>query len=123
MRSRNGATGTFCVSFGTEFKSVFAAEVVTTKGRVSVTPISVTTVTKDGEGKQKEESRTFKASDGVKEEMVAFADGLVNGKWDPKQAASEALRDLDALQSLLVSGEQGGVVIELPSKESATVLQ
>ena len=52
LASDCGRSGTFSVSFGAAFKSGFEIDVVTTKGRVTVTPTSVTTECLDEAGKQ-----------------------------------------------------------------------
>ena len=44
VSTEGGHVGTFCVSFGTEFKSGFEIEVVTTNGAVSVFPTEVRVV-------------------------------------------------------------------------------
>lgn len=106
-----GKSGTIHMSFGTEFKSGFEIEVVTTEGAVVWTPTRVRTVRR-GEGEWKEEvvEREFESTTGVKEEAVAFGEAVQRGEVDVRQSPGEALKDLEILQRLLESGEGGAVV-------------
>ncbi|KIH93772.1 hypothetical protein SPBR_04351 [Sporothrix brasiliensis 5110] len=101
--------GTFCVSFGTEFKSASEIEVVTTKGAVTLTPTTVTsTWVEVAGGDKKEDKKDFSLSSGVKPEVVAFGASLAKGAVDPRQSAEKALKDLAILEALLASADQGG---------------
>ncbi|ERS96910.1 uncharacterized protein SPSK_02598 [Sporothrix schenckii 1099-18] len=109
LATDKGAIGTFCVSFGTEFKSAFEIEVVTTKGAVTLTPTAVTsTWVEAAGGNKKEDKKEFSFSSGVKPEVVAFGASLAKGAVDPRQSAEEALKDLAILEALLTSADQGG---------------
>ncbi|KAK1828007.1 hypothetical protein QBC39DRAFT_360153 [Podospora conica] len=101
-----GRSGTIHMSFGTEFKSGFEIEVVTTEGRVVWTPTRVRTVKRGEEEVVKE----FEYSTGVKEEAVAFGEAVERGEVEGRQSPREALKDLEILQRLLESGEGGAVV-------------
>ena len=49
----------------------------------------------------------------VTPEVFAWAKSLKTGKWDPRQSAEEGLADLEILEAMLKSGENGGQAIEL----------
>ncbi|KAH8725808.1 hypothetical protein GQ44DRAFT_706560 [Phaeosphaeriaceae sp. PMI808] len=105
----NGASGTLSISFGTTdtgSEYLIACE----KGSVHVTRGKVV-VTKDG---AVAEERDFKdEGSGVKQEIKAWAESLESGKWNPAQSPNEAIGDLEIIESALISGGQGGKVIEL----------
>ena len=108
LASGSNRTGTFSVSFGTAFKSGFEIEVVTSKGRVSVTPTSITTVHADGTDGKKEEKEEFEFSSGVVREVEAFATSVESGKLDARASPQEAARDLELIQCMLESGKDAG---------------
>jgi predicted dehydrogenase len=104
----NQRSGTLSISFGTTLKgSEYACacekgSVVRTFGKV------VTTV--DG----KEEVEEFPDEEtGVKQEIKAWGEALQSGKRNEKQSGEEALKDLQVLEALLRSGEDGGKVVDL----------
>ncbi|KAK0707953.1 oxidoreductase-like protein [Lasiosphaeris hirsuta] len=103
--TQDGKSGTIAMTFGTEFKSGFEIEVVTTKGAVTWTPTSVRTATNTASGERVEEIKEFEYSSGVKQEVVAFGQAIQAGKANPLQTPAEALKDLEILQGLLKSGE------------------
>jgi predicted dehydrogenase len=113
LRISNGNNGTFNLSFGTEFKSGFEIEVITTKGAVVVRPTEVVVTTKDKKGEKKEDVEKFEFSSWVKPEMLAFAEALSSGKANKNASPDEALIDLRILQSMLESGECNGKVKEV----------
>jgi predicted dehydrogenase len=113
MKISNGNNGTFNLSFGTEFKSGFEIEVVTSKGAVVVRPTEVVVTTKDEKGEKKEDVKKFEFSAGVKPEILAFAKALEACKGNEKSSPEEALMDLKILQTLLESGENGGKVMRV----------
>ncbi|KIW42674.1 uncharacterized protein PV06_06200 [Exophiala oligosperma] len=110
LRTTSGRSGSFNVSFGTEFKGGFEIFAATNKGSVTVTPVSVKVVRKDADGKKVEEEESFAFGAGVKSEVEAFAASIVSGTPDPRQSPQQALGDLIVLQGLLESGEQKGAV-------------
>ena len=104
LKAKNGATGTFSVSFGTTFEGaewMIACE----KGVVGVAREEVTI---NGETKKVENERS-----GVPPEVRAWAEGLVRGKPNETQSPEEALADLELLDKMLRSGEQGGSAQQL----------
>jgi len=109
-----GKSGTIHISFGTEFKSGFEIEVVTTEGAVVWTPTKVKTVKRGKEeGKEEVVEKEFVSTTGVKEEAVAFGEAVERGELDDKQSPGEALKDLEILQRFLESGEGGAAVKEV----------
>lgn len=105
LQTEAGAIGTFSVSFGTEFKAGFCIEVVTTRGRISVSPNEVRVASKDGERIEQMDMTA-----GVAEELQAFVSGVAAGKLDQRLNPDEALGDLLVVESMLLSGSQGGRV-------------
>ncbi len=90
LKTKNGATGTLSISYGTTFKGsewAFACE----GGVVSVSRSTVTT-TFDGKEEvvQVEDERT-----GVPPEVRAWGEALVKGERNEKQLPEEALADLE----------------------------
>jgi predicted dehydrogenase len=105
---KNGASGTFTISFGTTFSGSEYA-VAAEKGTVTVTRGKVTVV-KDG----KEDVKEFPGEgDGVKQEVKAWAESLEKGQPNEKQSPEEALRDLEFLEASFNSGNNGGKPVEL----------
>ncbi|KAF2011506.1 NAD(P)-binding protein [Aaosphaeria arxii CBS 175.79] len=105
---KNGSSGTFDVSFGTTFTGSEYA-VAAEKGTVTVTRGKVV-VKKDGQ----EEVQEFPdEGNGVKQEVKAWAEGLVKGEANSEQSPEEALKDLELLEAGLRSGENKGAAVEL----------
>ncbi|PSN65999.1 NAD(P)-binding protein, partial [Corynespora cassiicola Philippines] len=105
---KSGASGVVDISFGTTFKGAEYA-VAAEKGTVQVTRGKVT-VTVDG----KEEVTEFpEEGSGVKQEIKAWAESLVKGTPNEAQSPEEALRDLEILEAMLKSGENGGAPVAL----------
>jgi hypothetical protein len=104
----NGSSGTIALSFGTTFSGSEYA-VACEQGSVWISKGKVV-VTRDG----KEEVKEFPdEGNGVKQEIKAWAESLVNGVPNPAQAPEEALKDLEFLEACLRSGESGGAPVEL----------
>lgn len=110
LRAQSGVSGTFSVSFGTTARGGgygIACEMGTVtamRGRV--------VVTRDGvEGEE-----TFEFPDegaGVRQEVQAWAEGIAGGTMDLRLSPDEALKDLELLEAMLRSGEQGGVPFDV----------
>jgi predicted dehydrogenase len=100
--TKSGVSGTIVMSFGTEHKTGFDMEVVTTNGVVNWNPSEVV-VTQHSKGGQR-----FGRDSGVKAEVAAFGKSLESKTPDPLQTPEEALSDLQFLQGLLESGEAKG---------------
>lgn len=109
IKLSNGSSGTVNLSFGTTFSGSEYA-VAAEKGTVWVSRGKVV-VTKDG--KEVETKEFPDEGNGVKQEIKAWAEALVNGKPNEQQSPEEALRDLEVLEACLQSGEKGGAPIDL----------
>ncbi|KAG7142608.1 hypothetical protein HYQ45_000975 [Verticillium longisporum] len=107
-KTDRGAIGTMSISFGTEFKSGFEVQVVTTEGSVTMTPVDVKVAKRGQDGKKVEERREFTRSSGVPAELEAFGASLEQGTADERQNTAQALKDLAILQGLLESGAADG---------------
>ncbi|KAL3457031.1 hypothetical protein BJX64DRAFT_296234 [Aspergillus heterothallicus] len=109
---KSGRSGTINFSYGTEFKSDFLIEVVTSKGGVSMTPAGVRIVESDGKGGKKEVVQSFGFVSGVKTEVEVFRKAVLGQTigGDERMSAQEALIDLTVVERLLRSGEGGGVL-------------
>jgi predicted dehydrogenase len=104
LKTKDGATGTFSVSFGTSFKGSEWA-VACEKGIVSV---SRSDVTIGEEMKKVEDERS-----GVPPEVRKWGEALAKGMQNERQIPEEALADLELLEKMLKSGEAGGSAQQL----------
>ena len=111
MQLGNGNSGTFSLSFGTEYKTGFQIQVVTDKGAVTVSPSEVIVLTKDALDGNKQKCFPIKPDPGVQAEVTAFAHSIKFGKPDDRAAPEQALSDLNVLQAMLDSGENAGAAI------------
>jgi hypothetical protein len=124
LQTTSRIPGTVSVSYGTTFTGE-EYSVACEKGTVTVTRATVA-VARDG----KEETKTFpEETNGVKEEVAVWADGLKGANIDRRQIPEEALADLhlvsvvqynvqpvltqSQLESIFKSGEQSGTVVNL----------
>ncbi|KAL2073277.1 hypothetical protein VTL71DRAFT_10601 [Oculimacula yallundae] len=103
-QTKSGISGTFSVSFGTTLTGA-AYTVACEKGSVTVNRGKVTITLVGGEPTEKSFSDE---GSGVKQEVAAWAQGLVDGKALSTQSPEEALADLEILEKMLRSGEQSG---------------
>ncbi|KAF7589211.1 hypothetical protein BBP40_004595 [Aspergillus hancockii] len=99
----NGRNGSFNCSFGTEYKSAFEVEVVTDQGSILVKPTEITVITKDASGEKSSSSSELEMTNGVKEEMAMFTQGLLNGVLDQRLSVEEAFEDVKVLENMLSS--------------------
>lgn len=107
-KAKNGAVGSISMSFGTTYKGSELA-VACEKGFVSVDWDKV---------KAGENVETIKnEKTGVPPEIRAWGEGLAAGRPNAKQSPEEALADLELLEAMLRSGEQGGKPIALRHQE------
>ena len=105
-QTKTGIAGTFNLSFGTTYPKK-EITIIGTTGSVSIIGDNVVVRTAGGESTEK----AFEWKDyGVKPEIAAWAAGIAAGKADPKQSPEQALADLEILEKLLRSGEEGGKV-------------
>ncbi|KAK0664408.1 Uncharacterized protein DIS24_g819 [Lasiodiplodia hormozganensis] len=118
-RLSNGASGTFSTSFaapvgGHEYRVVCEGGTVTTG--FGSAPMSPAFVTVQRAGVDGEERKEFpESSFGVGPEVEAWGEKLEKGGFDERQAPEQALKDLEILEAMLRSGEQGGVPVTLQS--------
>jgi len=113
LQLADGTQGTFAMSFGSSRRfSEFT--VVGEKGSLSVNGFSVSVF--DAEGKEVEK-KDFPAgpSPGVHAEVAAFAQAVRSGKAEERASPLEALRDLALVETILDSGDQGGLTLPVPS--------
>ena len=104
----SGRSGVVQISFGTEFKSDFLIEVVSSNGSVAMTPAGVKVSEKNADGELKEDAKPFPFNTGVTLELEAFGNAIMQGVADERQTAEEALIDLELVEALLRSGEANG---------------
>ncbi|KAJ9602765.1 hypothetical protein H2200_012545 [Cladophialophora chaetospira] len=107
-KSKQGTIGSISISFGTTHKGTEWA-IGSVDGSVS---ISGNKVTVDGKTEEVQDERT-----GVPPEVRAWGEALAAGKMNEKQSPEEALADLELIEAMLRSGEQGGVPIKLEHQE------
>jgi predicted dehydrogenase len=116
IRTKSGAIGTFSISVGTTL-SDSTWDVACERGSVSASTRKVTVVKASEEGGRSGKTVThveeFASTSGVKEEVRAWAEGLVQGRPNPLQAPELALGDLELLEKIFRSGEQGGASLKL----------
>lgn len=110
-QTKSGISGTFSVSFGTTLSGgeyTIACE----KGSVTIIRDKVTVRQgEESEGKYTEidfADNLQNAGSGVKPEVAAWAQSIVDGKPNPKQSPEQALGDLEILEQMLKSGEANG---------------
>ncbi|PHH81988.1 hypothetical protein CDD82_7373 [Ophiocordyceps australis] len=103
VRTASGATGTFQHSVGTLMDS-FEWFVACEGGSVRSDGDVVTVKTKHGQ----ETTRKFERVSGVVDEVKAWAESLTTGIPEPRLAPEQALADLEFVDLMLRSGEQGG---------------
>lgn len=110
--TKSGISGTFSISFGT---SLSAGEYIIACEKGSVTIVGSKVTVRDGQ----QSTGTVKVTEfkdegnGVKQEVAAWAQAIVDGKPNSKQYPEEALVDLEIMEKLLRSGEGQGKVEQL----------
>ncbi|KAL7784878.1 hypothetical protein V8C37DRAFT_395207 [Trichoderma ceciliae] len=103
IETQSGATGVFQNSAGSllqAFEWSFSYE----KGTVQIVGETVTVKPAGGEEFVKEFSRT----NGVTEEVAAWAQSLLEGRVNPLQAPEQALADLEFVEKMFTSGDENG---------------
>lgn len=105
VRTKNGATGTISISFGTTLKdngytaafehgSLSLSSNKATKTTTGKTPVrSMKVVVTKGD--TVDEKDIEDEGSGVKPEIRTWAESIVNGKQDPRQSPEQALADLE----------------------------
>ncbi|EOD44322.1 putative oxidoreductase nad-binding rossmann fold protein [Neofusicoccum parvum UCRNP2] len=113
----NGSSGTFSNSFAapvpvTEYRVVCERGTVTTGfGTVPFAPAYVAVKRADADDEEKKEFP--EVGFGVNPEVAAWGQKLEKGGFDERQLPEEALKDLEILEAMLKSGEQGGAPVTL----------
>ena len=110
IQIRNGNSGTFHISFGSEYRTEFAIEITTDRGSVTFEADKVVCIRRDSSGKTTEETTALRLDNGVKGEIQAFAESIQNGVADERGVPEQALADLRLIQRMLESDEEGGSV-------------
>ncbi|EHK24126.1 uncharacterized protein TRIVIDRAFT_45259 [Trichoderma virens Gv29-8] len=103
IKTQSGATGVFQNSAGSllqAFEWSFSYE----KGTIKIAGETVTVQPAGGEEHVKEFTRT----NGVSEEVAAWAQSIVDGKVNPLQTPEQALADLEFVEKMFTSGDENG---------------
>ncbi|RFU79662.1 hypothetical protein TARUN_2529 [Trichoderma arundinaceum] len=103
VKTQSGATGVFQNSAGSllqAFEWSFSYE----KGTVKIAGETVTVQPVGGQEYVKEFTRT----NGVTEEVAAWAQSIVDGRANPLQAPEQALADLEFVEKMFTSGDENG---------------
>ncbi|ORY65452.1 uncharacterized protein BCR38DRAFT_340666 [Pseudomassariella vexata] len=106
MKTKSGAVGSYITSCGTMFNA-FQFEVACEQGQVKAEGAKVVTIRGTGENAKVEE-KVWEKTSGVKEEVRAWAESMLSGTPNPEQAPELALGDLELMEKMLTSGDQGG---------------
>ncbi|KAB8295170.1 hypothetical protein EYC80_007099 [Monilinia laxa] len=105
--TKSGISGTFSVSFGT---TLSGPECTIACEHGSVTIIRSKVIVRKGEEKERNSTEVefTEEGSGVKQEVAAWAQSIMDEKPNPRQSPQEALADLEILEKLLRSGEEQG---------------
>ncbi|KAI9733438.1 MAG: hypothetical protein M1834_003522 [Cirrosporium novae-zelandiae] len=118
LKTRNGVSGTFTVSYGMDALDD-GWMVICEKGVVRIKRNKVLlgeeVVFDAGNGNEALEAP------GVKEELEAWAEGLRKGdvSMDPRLSTEEAIADLEVLESCLKSGKNGGTHVQMRLQDTS----
>ncbi|KAK6533440.1 hypothetical protein TWF694_002381 [Orbilia ellipsospora] len=113
IKLKSGVCGTFALSYGTPSAKDFDFWIVCEKGYVRVGDNSTVTVKKLD---MPEETVVFGDDEewnGVKAEVRAFAEAVKSEKANHAQSPEMAVADLELIEKMIKSGEQGGKVLEV----------
>lgn len=105
FRTRGGATGSLSLSMGLPAPGssyTFSYEEGTV---VLADDLKKVTITK---GEEVVEREFDNSTSGMFEEVQAWGEGLVKGEMDPLQGTAEALADLEVMEGMFRSGDEGG---------------
>ncbi|RYO85258.1 hypothetical protein DL766_000098 [Monosporascus sp. MC13-8B] len=106
MKTKSGAVGSYITSVGTLMQA-FEFHIACEQGVVKAEGSKVVTVQGIGDSATTEE-KIFGRSSGVESELQAWAEAVATGKPNLEQSPEQALADLELLEKMLKSGEQGG---------------
>lgn len=120
LRTKSGIIGSICVSAGTLYldgaEISFSFEdgaIISEAGKVIIKAADLE-AKKEGRKEVDTEEQEFDLSTyGVKEEVIAWAEGLVLGKPNPAQSVEEALADLEVMEKMFKSGQENGALQKL----------
>ncbi|EPS39213.1 hypothetical protein H072_7001 [Dactylellina haptotyla CBS 200.50] len=113
IKLKSGVCGTFAMSHGTPSAKAFDFLIVCEEGTVKIGDGSKVTVKKTD---MPEESVAFGGEDGwngVKAEVKAFAEAVAKGVGNDDQSPEKAVADLELIEKMIQSGEQGGKPFEV----------
>ncbi|KAF3930742.1 hypothetical protein ABW19_dt0210189 [Dactylella cylindrospora] len=110
IKLKSGACGTFALSFGSTSHKQFEWLIVCEGGSVKVGEGGKVTVKKVGE---EEVVKEFGWNSGVKGEVKAFAEAVARSKGNEIQSPELAVGDLEMIEKMLKSGEEGGKPLEI----------
>ncbi|KAL6803546.1 hypothetical protein J3E68DRAFT_390881 [Trichoderma sp. SZMC 28012] len=103
IKTQSGATGVFQNSAGSHLQA-FEWNFSYEKGAVKIAGETVTVEPANGEAYVKEFTRT----NGVTEEVAAWAQSILEGKVNPLQTPEQALADLEFVEKMFTSGDENG---------------
>lgn len=106
LQTKSGVVGSYTQSAGTTFKAS-DFHVACEHGYVEAGSDKVVTVRGVGQDAKTEE-KTFEKGTSIREEVQAWAEAMVSGKLHSEQTPELALGDLELLEKMLTSGDQGG---------------
>ncbi|PKS07493.1 hypothetical protein jhhlp_006097 [Lomentospora prolificans] len=120
MRTKSGVVGSICISSGTLYlessETLFSFEdgaIIAEAGKVIVKSADLE-AKKEGRNEVDTDEQHFDlAHYGVKEEVFAWAEGLVSGRPNPAQSVEEALADIEVMEKMFKSGQENGAVQKL----------
>lgn len=108
VKTASGAVGSFSCSWGTTLPRVAAYQVACERGSVTVEGDRGVVVHADGQREERDFPYTQGA--GVMEEVAAWAAGVAEGNENPLLTPEVTLGDLELLEGMLRSADEGGAV-------------
>ncbi|KAJ6261958.1 hypothetical protein Dda_2757 [Drechslerella dactyloides] len=113
LRLASGATGTFIMSHGTPSAKTFEWRVVCEGGSVKVMDGQKVEVKEVDMPPVLTDFSDNEDWSGVKAEVRAFAEAVRRGVGNEEQSPENAVADLELIEKMIKSGEQGGVPFEI----------
>ncbi|KAH7026048.1 oxidoreductase [Microdochium trichocladiopsis] len=106
LKAKSGVIGTYVQSAGSSAGS-FQFQIVCENGVVEAESRKCVVIRGHGADAKREE-KDFTPTFGVKEEVHAWGEALQTGKPNPAQSPEQAVADLELIEKMLNSGQQGG---------------
>lgn len=106
LKTKSNVVGSFIFSVGTTL-GAFDFLIGCENGSVQAEGGKVVTTRGTGQDAKREE-KMFDKTNGVKEEVRAWAEGMASSTPNPQQAPEMALADLELLEMMLKSGDKDG---------------